>query len=232
MGRTYVHWGHRDDGIDSDDYSAGVIEYNRIADNDDDGIEVRLHPGDGGELDIRIRYNLIARNGGDGIQLIEESSRVTPRTFTIERNLIVDNVKAGIGMMPDGITNEDFGGYALKELIFIINNTIAGNNHGLCGGANTYTVNNIFLSNRVLGIKNTGPTVLNNILWNNAKDTEGVQLDSSNRTVDPMVNQEYKPTQGSPAIDAALKEFSADGTSVKITEGFNGLAPDIGGVEF
>jgi hypothetical protein len=56
-----------DDAVDLDEGSEALVADNEIHDNDDDGIEIRLHPYRGKPLKTVIRDNRISGNGEDGI---------------------------------------------------------------------------------------------------------------------------------------------------------------------
>jgi hypothetical protein len=51
----------------------------------------------------------------------------------IERNLIAGNLLAGVGIMGGGNTHENFGSASALEAVFVTNNTIIGNDHGVTG---------------------------------------------------------------------------------------------------
>jgi len=75
---------NRDDAIDLDGSVQVDIVNNEISENDDDGIEIRLHEYSGPELMINIVENMISLNGEDGIQLIYHDG-VSMRKFLIEK---------------------------------------------------------------------------------------------------------------------------------------------------
>jgi hypothetical protein len=79
---------------------------------------------------------------------------VSPRTYRIERNLIVDSAMAGIGCMSDGNTDENYEAASIPERVYIVNNTLVGNEYGLTGGDNFLVLNNIFLRSKQTALKN------------------------------------------------------------------------------
>ena len=72
-----------DDAIDLDLDCEVLVANNILRDNDDDGIEIRLHDYDGPTLQIVIRDNTITGNGEDGIQIIDYPGE-SARSLTIE----------------------------------------------------------------------------------------------------------------------------------------------------
>ena len=128
--RDNIFDNNSDDGIDLDGAVDIIIENNKIIDNGDDGIEIRLHEYAGSILNITIQSNLISGNEEDGIQLIDYAD-ISDRIFYINNNLIINNFMAGIGCMSDGNTAEDYEGASIIESIYLINNTIYGNEYGV-----------------------------------------------------------------------------------------------------
>src|SRR3989304_3312718 len=104
--RNNVFENNRDDAIDIDGSSEATIEDNIIRTSGDDGIEIRLHPYSGPTLNIIIRRNIISSSGEDGIQLVDYED-LSDRVFLIERNVIKDSKKVGLGLMDNGESNQD-----------------------------------------------------------------------------------------------------------------------------
>ena len=208
-----------------------------IVDNDDDGIEIRLHSYTGDTLDIVIEDNIICRNNEDGIQLIDYAD-ASDRTVHITGNLICNNTMAGLGCMADGNTVEDYSGAPVLEPVSFMNNTVSGNDYGLTGGANLAAVNNIFADTVQVAVKNlTADSVAAcNLFWNNTTDYENTILDPLGSNIfgeDPLLDEDYTLMPGSPAIDAGTASFTWQG-DVKPdlpALSFSGEAPDIGGYE-
>lgn len=225
-----------DDAVDYDLDCDATVRHNEIIDNDDDGIEIRLHDYHGPTLVLAIHDNVITGNGEDGIQIIDYPG-LSDRRIRIERNLIARNKMAGIGCMDDGITEEDYRGAAIPEPIEIINNTIADNEYGITGGERLVAVNNAIVGHRQVGIKKlAGRSIaLHNLFWNNATDSVDCQLDERRRlTQDPRFDAAFRPQRGSPCIDAGATEWpSHDDRPVAPGERtYRGAAPDIGAYEF
>lgn len=223
-----------DDGIDMDGASAGLIEDNIIRNNRDDGIEVRLHSYEGPPLIIVIRRNLIAGNGEDGLQLIDYPGK-SPRVFRVERNIFSRNAMAGLGCMPDGNTRENYGGAAMLERVYVLNNTFAGSAYGLTGGDNLVVLNNVFMDmthsalKRVQGDSAAGK----NLLWHNGADFEDCDLaEHAFVTADPKFDEHYRPQAASPCIDAGETKLDFNGETLTLTAAFiRGRAPDLGATE-
>jgi hypothetical protein len=233
VARNNVFVGSGDDAIDVDHLERDV----RLLDNDiwtsgDDGIEIRLHD----EVIARtaavvIRGNSIVASDEDGIQIIDYYTR-TNRRILIKRNLIRDSAMAGIGLMDDADTVEDFRGASILEPIHVFHNTLVGNDHGISGGGRLIALNNI-LQGHVLALKNVsgGAVAAYNLLWNNevgarnslVRWTTGVYRD-------PLLSADYRLQAGSPAIDAGTDRFWWDGEVVldAPASAYVGAAPDIG----
>jgi hypothetical protein len=227
---------NRDDGIDIDGSSAAVIENNTIKDNDDDGIENRLHPYSGDPLEITIRDNLIANNKEDGIQLIDYPD-VSDRRISIERNRIINNEMVGIGIMPDGNSNEDFSGAPMPERVLLINNTFVGNYYGVTGGINLIALNNIFSETTIIALKNvTGDSVVSHsIFWDNDVDYEQSNIELADSFFsDPELMPDYSLSQDSIAIDEGVTYFEWLGEIVldMPESSYTGLSVDVGAVEY
>lgn len=221
-----------DDGIDFDRISSGIIENNIVRNNGNDGIEIRLHNYTGDPINITIRGNFIANNQEDGIQLIDYP-KITPRVFLIERNIIVNNAKVGIGLMDKGKTFEDFRGAPIPERIMVYDNTFSGNPYGLTGGANLIAINNIFSHSSLAAMKNVqaGSIAAFNLFWANSMDYENSSIDpATTSNSDPMLDANYQPASGSPAIDAGTAHFVWNGETVLniAPEHYSGSAPDLG----
>jgi hypothetical protein len=227
---------NRDDGVDLDGAVAVVVEGNSIVNNGDDGIEIRLHPYEGPTLDVVIRDNAISDNGEDGIQLIDYSG-LSSRVFRIERNLISRNAMAGIGLMGDENTRENYEGASIRERIAVFNNTLAANDYGLTGGDNLIALNNIFAGSTGTAVKNTDgeSIVAHSLFWSNGADWENSNIDTDHAVVAaPEWRSDFRLTPGSPAIDAGISYFAWDSEVVlQLDSGdYAGAAPDLGAYEF
>lgn len=224
-----------DDAVDFDNATDVLVENNVLRNNQDDGIEIRLHEYTGPDLQIKIRNNQIYHNQSDGIQLIGYP-KTSNRVFRIERNLIRDNRKAGIGLLDNGDTSEDYRAASLLEKIYVINNTFSGNIVGISGGDNLVAVNNIIAGSSTMGIKNIngGSIVAKNLFWNNGVDQTGSNMDGTNLfNANPGLDPDYGLIIGSPAIDTGIAQFIFNNQTVVdySSESYFGTAPDLGWVE-
>lgn len=157
-----------DDGVDLNSEAVAIIENNIIRNNDGDGLEMRLQPYTGSTLEVIIRDNLITDNLADGLQFIGYDV-LSDRYIRIEGNLIKDNRQAGVGLMDNEETNEDYRAASLPEPIDVINNTFIGNNHGLTGGDNLVAINNLFVDHTNIAMKGVDGNSIAayNLFWNN-----------------------------------------------------------------
>jgi len=224
--------GNEDDGIDFDQASSGLVENNVVRSNGNDGLEIRLHNYNGPTLNITIRGNTITGSQGDGIQLIDYS-RLSDRVLRIEKNLIQGNVDAGLGLMDNGRTSEDFRGASIPERIYVLNNTFSDNAYALTGGDNLIALNNLFINTPVLGIKNVDGSSIAayNLFWNNTAHYEASNVDTNTtKIVDPLLDASWQLTASSPAVDAGTAYFVHNGEVVlDYPPGtFAGGAPDLG----
>jgi hypothetical protein len=221
-----------DDAIDLDEACAGVFEHNLIKNMGNDGIEIRLHEYSGPPLAVTIRNNVIIGSKEDGIQLIDYPD-VSPRTYTIERNLIVDSAMAGIGCMSNGNTDENYEAASIPERVYIVNNTIVGNEYGLTGGDNFLVLNNVFLNSKKTALKNVDGKSLasHNLIWASGKEADESNVADS-LLADTQLDADYRPKAGSPCIDAGVAEIHWQGETFTVSkELYAGSAPDIGALE-
>jgi hypothetical protein len=228
---------NKDDAIDFDFASYGLVENNILFDNNGDGIEMRFHEYTGPTLNIIIRNNQIIHNNSDGIQLIRdwiEGEPVSNRILTIEKNLIYDNGQAGLGLMDGGITNEDYRAASLLERIHVFNNTIIDHEIGVSGGDNMVVINNIIANSKTLGIKNIdgNSIVAYNLMWNNVINSIGSNIDPLHPIINanPLLDANYALLVGSPAINAGTAYYEHLGSPVLNypSGSYYGLAPDLG----
>ena len=177
-----------------------AIEDNEILRSGGDGIEIRLHDDAiANTVEIAIRGNEIVQSHHDGIQLIDYFED-TDRIFVIERNLIRDNGQAGIGMLDNGQSGEDFRAASIRERIHVFHNTFVGNDHGISGGDNLIALNNIF-QGHVLALKNVdGDSIASyNLFWDNATDFQGSSVDPATTLfVDPQLGADDRLGVGEP----------------------------------
>ena len=227
--------GNGDDGVDVDQRAELWIEDSLVRGNAQDGIEIRLQDNQfaaGESIENVILRNQLLDNGQDGLQLIDYST-ATPRAFRVERNLIAGNGASGLGMMCNELTNETFEACPVEERVELVHNTFAGNDHGLTGGANLIGVNNVFVSHASLGVKNVaGASLLEHTLFfGNGADQQDSTLGAA-LFEDPLLDADFVPGAGSPAIDAGLATFAAGGeTILDLGCDFHGVAPELGAAE-
>jgi PKD repeat protein len=200
--RNSVFENNTDDGIDLDDSIDLLVEDSIIRNNGNDGIEIRLFGYTGPVLDIVVRRTQITGNDNDGIQLIgypEPSNR----NFVFERNIIADNGDAGIGLMDNTISTEDFRGAPLTDPIRVENNVFDNNAWAMTGGANTTFVNNAVLNSTLGGLKNltASSSVTYTGFWQNSVDTENVNTGAGLVFSEPFMNPDYTLNPQSPYVD-------------------------------
>ncbi|MBX3435327.1 MAG: right-handed parallel beta-helix repeat-containing protein [Pirellulales bacterium] len=218
--------GNQDDAIDVDYATSVEAVGNVIRDSVDDGIEIRLHDYRGPELHVIVRDNVIVGSGEDGIQIIGYPG-LSDRRVVIERNLIVQSVAAGIGVMSEGITLEDLRAAAVEEPLTIVNNTIVANRVGIACGGGAVVANNAIVGNREEGIR-VGPGILRatcNLCWDNGVDVVG-KLSESPLASDPRLDGRYRPSVDGPCVDAGAAAI--EDCTLAALETVRGERPDIG----
>jgi len=234
--RSNVFENNSDDGIDLDGAVPVTIEDNTIRNNGNDGIEIRLHDYSGPTLDILIRNNVIAGNREDGIQLIDHPG-ASNRYFLIERNLFAGNAMAGLGLMDNGETVEDYRAASITDPIHLFNNTFTGNNHAVTGGDNLVALNNLFVGSSGIGIKGVDADSIAayNLFWNNGTHSLASNIDApTTKYSNPLLDVNHRLQSGSPAIDAGTALFEWKGQVVLNLPGssYQGTAPDLGMYEY
>jgi DNA-binding beta-propeller fold protein YncE len=225
----------KDDAIDMNGPTEVTIEDNTIRNNGDDGIEIRLHAYSGPTLNIIIRRNIIVASDEDGIQLIDYPDE-SDRIFVIERNLIQESAKVGLGLMDNGETKEDFRGASIPERIHVFNNTFVNNNYALTGGDNLIALNNIFVGSPHLALKNVNGNSIAayNLFWQNGTDYQNSNMDAMHTLLEnPHLDTNYRLLPGSPAIDAGTAFFTWHSEVVLDLppSAYSGSAPDLGAFE-
>jgi hypothetical protein len=232
--RYNVFENNGDDAVDLDGPTQAIIEDNVIRNNGDDGIEIRLHDYAGSLLNIIIRNNTISGNDEDGIQIIDYPD-LSDRFLLIERNLIQGNAMAGLGLMDNGDTREDYRAASIPERIHVYHNTFVDNDHGLTGGDNLIALNNLFVNSTTLATKQVDgdSTAAYNLYWNNGADDQGSYLDPATILyADPLLSSDFRLQPESPAIDAGTTFFQWLGETVlDLSSRFSGEAPDLGAYE-
>jgi nitrous oxidase accessory protein NosD len=228
--------GQGDDALDFDHPVRDArIVGNRIFDTSDDGIEIRLHDDViARTAELAIRGNEIAGSAEDGIQLIDYADD-TNRLIVARRNLLRDNAMAGIGMMPNGDTNENYSAASVREQVEVFNNTFLRNHVGISGGDAVVAVNNIFQRHAVAlkGVNGRSLAGYNLFAY------DGVVAASSNADLSTSVlrpallDANARLRAGSPAIDAGTARFKWAGHLVLDLEpsAYRGPRPDLGWYE-
>jgi hypothetical protein len=241
-----------------------LIESNRILYSGDDGIEISLQNTvvPAALIEVDIWNNMILGNREDGIQFVDHPGEPqnTNRRFVIAGNLIANSRKAGIGLMSNANTLEDYSGGDVVEAIRVFHNTFYGNDYGISGGDNLVAFNNIIASSINTGAwKVQGPAGANSVVaytlfHNNRIDADQSTLGVGNISgQDPFFVAAPNPgpdgawetvdddfsglvlRSGSPAIDRGVTQyFAINGEPIPphpIT-GYTGAAPDLGWREF
>ncbi|HXQ33292.1 MAG TPA: right-handed parallel beta-helix repeat-containing protein, partial [Anaerolineales bacterium] len=219
--RRNVFFASQDDAIDLDNMNRPLlIEHNRLMYNRDDGIEVRLQDATAPAqpITITIRKNEIIGCNEDGIQFIDYGQAVdSNRNYTVTDNLIANCRLAGIGLMGNAISVEDYSGANIIETIRVYNNTIYGNDYGISGGDNLIAISNIITNSttrgvwRVQGPQGANSGVMYGLFYNNGVDAEQSTLGLYNKFgQDPLFA--YAPSPG------------PDGTWKTVDDDFRGLA--------
>jgi hypothetical protein len=264
INRYNVYFASGDDGIDLDSMNRPLtIENNRFMYNGDDGIEIRLYDNNAPSevITFTIQNNEIIGSGEDGIQLIDYTQSLdTNRRYVINNNLIANCDYAGIGLMPDQNSVEDYSGADIIEAVRVYNNTLYGNDYGISGGDNLVAFNNVIANSITMGAwRVQGPEGANSVVAYTLFYNNGVDADQSSLGAGNVFGQEpgflNLPGTGpdgmwgtvdddfsglillsdSPAIDAGTAQYLANsGEAIPpdpIT-GFHGTAPDLGWQEF
>jgi len=258
--RRNVFFDSQDDAIDLDNMDRPLlIENNRLMYNRDDGIEVRLQDASAPAqpFTVTIRNNEIIGCDEDGIQFIDYGQAVdTNRKYHITGNLIANCRFAGIGLMGNTISIEDYSGADIVESIWVYNNTIYGNNYGISGGDNLLAINNIIANSitkgvwRVQGPAGASSSVAYTLFYNNGVDADQSTLGAGNKFgqnplfayapnagpdgVWSTVDDDFSGLtlqSGSPAIDAGY-DPTCPATDLKGVSRPQGAHCDIGAVEF
>ena len=263
--RGNIYFGAADNAIRLDNMDRPVlIENNRILYSGDDGIEISLQntvvpPA---SIEIDIWNNMILGNREDGIQFIDHPGdpQDTNRRFVIAGNLIANSKKAGIGLMPNANTLEDYSGADVAEAIRVIHNTFYGNDYGISGGDNLVAFNNIIANSpnigawRVQGPAGANSVVAYTLFHNNRLDADQTTLGVGNLSgQDPLfvgapnpgpdgawetVDDDFSGLvlrSGSPAIDKGVIQYvavSGEPIPPHPITGYTGAAPDLGWREF
>jgi hypothetical protein len=265
LNQNNVYFNSGNDAIHVDNLNRPLlIENNRILCAKHDAIEIGLQDTSAPPalIETDIRNNMLVGSEEDGIQFIDYpgNPQDTNRRFLITGNLIANNKKAGIGLMPNANANEDYSGADTVEAIRVYNNTFYGNDYGISGGDNLVAFNNIIANSITRGVwKVQGPQGANSVIaytlfFGNGLDADQSTLGAGNITgEDPLfvaapnagadgivgtIDDDFSGLllqPNSPAIDAGVTQYVASsGEAVPPTPitGFTGAAPDLGWREF
>jgi len=236
-----------DDGLDIDIGDDGkemigsdvIIEYNTILNSHDDGIEIRLFSRPDQNVKYIIRRNTIIGSGNAGVQLISYDLP-TGKIFYISDNIFKD-CKTALGCMEGAKTGENLeGATKMDEPVFFYNNTIISNRLGATGGNAVYAFNNLVVNNAEGGFKRFGNKSIaqHNLFYNNGgpnfiEISLEARINDNLLDSDPQINiKDFSLAQGSPAINAGLRELMVNGKTVFTIPAFNisGPAPDLGAI--
>lgn len=233
--RNNVFDDNSDDAIDLDGPTAVLIEGNILRNSGDDGIEIRNQGYTGPTLKTIIRNNIIENSSADGIQIIDYPG-LSDRHFRIEGNLILNSGAAGLGIMDNAETIEDFRAASMPEPVELINNTIVNSDHGVSGGDNLVALNNLIIQSTNLGMKGVdgNSAAAYNLFWGNGEDYATSNVDVATTVLaDPLLDGDYRVQTGSPAIDAGVATYVwQDQTVLDLSSSdYSGSAPDIGAFE-
>lgn len=228
-----------DDGVDLGSSSALVTD-NLVQSNNGDGVETRTRNTTTPIYQIIVRGNRFLGNDDNGLQVIDDdtiagSPTQSATVFTIDHNVIANNTQAGLGLMDNSETTEDYRGASLVERITVTNNTFDGNAYGITGGDNLVAVNNIFARQPNIALKNVdgaSRTAFNLFYANGSLETSS-NIDAATAiSGDPMLDSSFTPQAGSPAIDAGTARYSLpNGEQVVPPTAYQGIAPDLGAIE-
>jgi hypothetical protein len=224
-----------DDGLDLNGRVALAVRNSTIEANEGDGVEFRMYPYVGPNLEVSFVGNRFLGNDTDGIQLID-SDGASSRVVRIERNVFHGNGAASIGCLPNEQTNEDFSGAPLAERVYVTNNTFSGDRYGVVGGANSIVLNNIFTGITASALRRVGgsSSSAHNLFWSNGTNFEESVVDQPRSLfANPLLNTDYTLPPGSPAIDAGTASYQWNGETVlnMSSASYAGSAPDLGAFE-
>ena len=238
VGNTFLN--SQDDCIDVDDPKNVFIKNNVCISAGDDGIEIRNFNYAGPDtLTTTISGSTIVGAQEDGVQIIDYVAS-SNRVFRLEWNEIRNCVGAGLGIMGDGQTREDYSRYSMPERVYVLNNTFDGNRYAITGGGNLIAINNSFTNSTALALRNVdGSSVARYSLFHgNAADQESSNVITTNDvSADPLyldsIGGDLRLQPDSPAIDAGTAADLHFGETVLAypAGSYAGAAPDLGAHE-
>jgi hypothetical protein len=143
----------------------------------------------------------------------------------ITDNLIANCRFAGIGLMGNTISVEDYSGANVIEAIWAYNNTIYGNDYGISGGDNLVAINNIIANSltrgawQVQGPAGASSSVAYTLFYNNGVDSDQSTLGAGNKFgQNPLFA--YAPTAGP---DGIWRTVDDDFRGLALTSGSPGI---------
>jgi len=262
-GNIYIQ--SMDDAIHVENASRPLlIENNRILYAGDDGIEIgfQLTPASAVTTGIDIWNNMIIGSHQDGVQIIDYGAALegVERRVVLVGNLIANNQRAGLGMVLNTASAEDYSGADLKEPVRAYNNTFYGNDVALSGGDNLVVFNSIIANSlsrgawKVQGDPGSNSVIAHTLFFNNVMDADQSVLGAGNILgVDPLfaaapnagadgtwgtVDDDFSGlllSAASPAIDKGVVQYltvSGEPVPPEPITGFTGAAPDLGWREY
>jgi hypothetical protein len=243
IGHCYFE-GAGDDAIDCDQSISWTIEYNTIVNAHQDGIEIRLHEKDEPLTKHIFRHNTVTGSGQSGIQMIDYRGN-SYRKFYIHNNIFRNCKGAGVSCMykEKDDTDEVYKGSLMKETAFVYNNTFDGCNYGLTVSPGLVVINNIFTHTKTIGItrgayvndSNDRSIVDYCLFYNNSVHYDAnISIGDNNISdVDPALDNQFRLKYKSPGIDKGIAKYSWKQKKIVIpAKEFNGVAPDLGAIEF
>lgn len=233
INRNNIYFSATDNAIRMDHTDKPLlIENNRILYSGRDGIEISLQniTAPPSAVEVNIWNNMIIGNGDDGVQLIDHTGdpQDTNRRFVIAGNLIANNKKAGVGLMPNANTLEDYSGADMAEAVRVFNNTFYGNEYGISGGDNVVAFNNIFANSLTRGSwrvhsapNGNSPVALSSSPGNNS--VIAYSLFHNNRVDAEETNLGAGVILGVDPLFEAAPNPGPDGTWATVDDDFSGL---------
>jgi hypothetical protein len=154
--RNNVYFGARNNAIRLNNMNSPLtIENNRIMYSGGTGIEISLEPATAppATTEIGIWNNMIIGNSEDGVQFVDHPGQPqnTNRRFVIAGNLIANNRMAGVGLLANANSIENYSAANITEAVRVFNNTLYGNDYGISGGGNLVAFNNIITNSLTRG---------------------------------------------------------------------------------
>ncbi len=153
---------NKDDAIDLDLGVSVEIYNNTISGSLDDGIEIRLHPYNGDNLETKIKNNTFTNNQSNGIQFIDYEVE-TDRSFIIEGNTFIESGYNEISYSDNRSTLPTFNVGEISMSVIISDNIFYPSVYSFsgAGGLTLFSSNKIFSTNTEESINTNDTTTLN-----------------------------------------------------------------------